>query len=158
MPGGATCAADEVCDQSKAASCGAAGTCIKRPEVCDQSCASPMLCGCDGKLYCNPCIANGAGTSISPDASVCGGDAPDPQGCGTPGGALCAANEFCDLSPAQACGGKGAGTCKPRPEACTEECASPMLCGCDGKTYCNACSANGAGTSISPDATLCAGK
>jgi hypothetical protein len=40
----------------------------------------------------------------------------------------------------------GAGTCQPQPEVCTQQ--YEPICGCDGKTYGNACTAAGAGVSV----------
>jgi hypothetical protein len=39
------------------------GSCLLRPKACTADC--PIVCGCDGKLYCNACIANAWGTDRS---------------------------------------------------------------------------------------------
>ena len=55
----------------------------------------------------------------------------------------CSANEFC-LFPEGQC--SGSGVCTLKATACPLYCLP--LCGCDSKTYCNACEAYGNGVSI----------
>jgi hypothetical protein len=146
------CGSTRFCDRSGATSCDAPGVCRTKPTVCDASCASPLLCGCDGKTYCSACVANEAGTTIDPSGASCGSTGG--EACGGPTAIACSAGKFCDTSGAASC--TELGVCKDKPDACTEECAQPLVCGCDGKGYCNACSANGAGTSIAIGMTGCA--
>jgi hypothetical protein len=66
-------------------------------------------------------------------------------GCGGFAGIPCPTGFYCDNFPANdPCGGGDSmGTCTPRPLGCTTDC--PGACGCDHKTYCNACEAHNAG-------------
>lgn len=71
----------------------------------------------------------------------------DGKACGSRGLGGCNAGQFCQTTPAAICGrADAAGRCTYKPELCTEQYAP--VCGCDGNTYGNACSAAGAGVSV----------
>lgn len=61
----------------------------------------------------------------------------------------CKAEEYCAMADSQKC--LGTGSCKIKPQMCTEIYAP--VCGCDGKDYPNACSANGAGVNVAKNGT-----
>lgn len=64
-------------------------------------------------------------------------------------GALCAGNQYCAYKTSGSCGKNDeTGNCNDRPQSCGPEC--PLVCGCDGKPYCNACEAQVAGSDTGP--------
>jgi hypothetical protein len=66
--------------------------------------------------------------------------------CGGVAGIACAEGEYCAY-PVGTCGeGDHPGECRPRPEMCTMD--YDPVCGCDGRTYSNACTAAAEGVSI----------
>ncbi|MET0592262.1 MAG: hypothetical protein ABW133_06160 [Polyangiaceae bacterium] len=85
----------------------------------------------------------GSGGEIDAGPEVqCGGFAslkcPDPT------------KSFCDYPETAECGaGDVPGVCKPRPASCAA--GGPTVCGCDGKSYLNACEAHAGGTDDHPN-------
>jgi len=163
------CGAGEFCDFGD--SCGGAGTCAPQPDVCYRK--FDPVCGCDGETYDNDCLAHAMGASIASRgecgdecvctleyAPVCGTDGQtypnkcvagcadvevDHAGeCATAcdHNGECGADRFCQRDAS--CGGNG--ICADLPQACTD--LYQPVCGCDGKSYGNACEAHAAGISV----------
>jgi hypothetical protein len=144
------CAEGETC-RVPAGACGGAGTCVEIPQGCND--IYQPVCGCDGQTYSNLCEATMQGVDVL-NLSECGA--------ALCGGIECAEGEFCKY-PTGTCGSvivplaspqqservllpQELGVCTMLTEACGEI-YSPV-CGCDGITYENPCSADAAGMSI----------
>jgi hypothetical protein len=142
------CAAGLYCAFTLEAHCGAAdmaGVCRALPEVCTEEFAP--VCGCDDKTYPNACHASRAGVSVG-KAGECAAPQAIAEGqlCGTRGvPGECAAGLYCAFKTSCGSTDEG-GACSKKPQMCTKIYAP--VCGCDGKTYGNACSAASAGVSV----------
>jgi Kazal-type serine protease inhibitor domain len=123
--------ADGVCSAGNAT-----GTCDPIPTTCAGAAAAPV-CGCDGKTYASLCEAQLAGTSVAASgACACGGSANTP----------CETGKFCNLAVGTCALANPSGACTVPPATC--EAFSDPVCGCDGKTYDNACEAAKASISV----------
>jgi hypothetical protein len=102
------------------------------------------------QLAAKGCDVAKVGEDGCPEGQTCADGGQDGKTCGGLAGIACAADEYCDYAADDACGAADAtGTCKTRPEVCADIFAP--VCGCDDKSYSNACEANGVGVSVAKE-------
>ena len=114
--------------------CSGVGVCAPQPTNCEP--VFDPVCGCDGVTYENACSAAASGVSV-----VFARECHIPLGCKTD--ANCPTGSFCEFE-AGTCGGEG--FCTVPPEGCSAD--YDPVCGCDGRSYSNACMAAAAETSV----------
>ncbi len=109
-----------------------AGTCDAVPDDC--STATPgAVCGCDNQTYGSRCDAQKAGVSVlSTGACPCGGA--DNTSCKP-------STYYCQIPTGSCTTPSPLGTCVEIPSATECTSFSTPVCGCDSKTYPNACQA-----------------
>ncbi|HEX6374353.1 MAG TPA: hypothetical protein VFZ91_01400 [Allosphingosinicella sp.] len=110
--------------------------------------AAVALTGCEPGPVVGPGNdSNTVETNAGQTNATAAQGAPTGGTCGTLADIQCsAATDFCKLPEGQCDVPDAAGTCTARPEVCIK----PVIpvCGCDNKTYSNACEADAAGVSV----------
>ncbi len=122
------------------------GFCKPKPDACSEVLAP--VCGCDGVSYPNACEASLAGVAVASNGQ-CGAN------CGGVSAAKCGSDQFCDFEIGLCSQSNPTGTCKSAPNSCPDLIAP--VCGCDGKTYDNACKASQSQVSVANDGECACG-
>jgi hypothetical protein len=143
---GLQCAGELYCNFPIATRCGSGdqfGKCATKPTACTKELHE--VCGCDDTTYGNPCMAAAAGVSIQKDGACATNN--EGQTCGGLIGAQCPSGQYCNYPEGAQCGAADqTGTCKTIPAVCTAD--YTPVCGCDDKTYGNACGAANKSVSV----------
>ncbi|MBM4343460.1 MAG: hypothetical protein FJ100_08795 [Deltaproteobacteria bacterium] len=133
---GFTCNKSEACDITGCYP-DAAGVCVAWQAVCPP--AYKPVCGCNDKTFANDCVRVMAGVAKKAEGAC----APEPTPCTVLGPTTCAPGEIC-ITPTGQC--NGTGKCTKKPDTCLA--LEAPVCGCNNKTYANACLALAANQNI----------
>lgn len=146
---GAACGKGQYCFYAKGAcrTPDMQGVCKVRPKACTRE--YRPVCGCNGRTYPNACVAASAGMSVLHTGKCRNALKPAPRRkriCGGKAGRRCGRGEYCRIKTGD-CRVVGVqGVCRTRPRGCTRELRP--VCGCNGRTYPNACAAASAGVNV----------
>lgn len=144
--GPVACSSNGDCDETefcKVNACGEPGLCEPTPALCMVPLVPKNLCACDGLYYDSICFANMARTNVATGAN-CGTETTCSDDAG------CLGTEYCKKT---ACGDTE-GKCATKAELCPI--FPDPVCGCDGVTYDNACTASAYGANIDSTGAACA--
>ena len=124
------------------------GMAMPMPCTDDLCGARPVVMQCfDGSMPDMTCGRNPETGLCEWSTDACP-EPPQPQECDA--NRPCQDTDYCDYPDNAACGTNNTvGVCKKRPEACNDGLA--LVCGCDGQTYDNACTAQAAGVDVQAD-------
>lgn len=135
------CALGQYCDIPDD-QCAGGGVCLSIPEACTRE--FRPVCGCDDVTYANRCEAAHAGRNVAHEGecleelALCGGTAE----------LACEVDQYCSMSLGACLLPDAEGVCSPRPDLCACPAVIDPVCGCDGRSYDNACEAACAGQSV----------